>query len=135
MQILRVARDIDSRVVHFLLMRLSGSVFAWVGDEALSFEELHVALPPRDSSSADGCPTTCVMGSLDGVSGEVAQKLSIRFGEPIFLSVNVPNADEEGRLLLGVQKHLIELLAVREDWPGEPRAAEPSEDCVRSAVL
>ncbi|CAE8604337.1 unnamed protein product [Polarella glacialis] len=99
------------RTIHFHVTLLEGSCFLWVGGAGLGLNDLQVAVPTK----YDPIPSVAsIIGDSDGPGGNLAQKLSRKFGMLVFMSYNIPESEPE--MMLAVQKEssnlLTELLAV-----------------------
>eukprot|EP00386_Alphamonas_edax_P011054 GDKI01035255.1.p1 GENE.GDKI01035255.1~~GDKI01035255.1.p1 ORF type:complete len:195 (-),score=41.16 GDKI01035255.1:35-550(-) len=103
------------RPVFFYFIRLEGSVFIWVGERNFEFTDFHVALPSR--SRDDPLPATCLYGDLDSLGNDLSSKLSSKFNEPLYVSINVNECDDEMRLF--IHKHLLHQLKNRHTWGTE----------------
>eukprot|EP00928_Gymnodinium_smaydae_P070054 TRINITY_DN53997_c0_g1_i1.p2 TRINITY_DN53997_c0_g1~~TRINITY_DN53997_c0_g1_i1.p2 ORF type:complete len:162 (+),score=32.21 TRINITY_DN53997_c0_g1_i1:48-488(+) len=100
---------------------LDGSVFLWVGDQALGLEHLQVAVPTKYET----LPSVAgLRGDIEGPGGGMAQMLSKRFKMLIFLSFNLSNADPE--LMLNVQREAATFLAGVLGMPSKAPAPVPA---------
>ncbi|XP_049621048.1 proteasome assembly chaperone 4 [Suncus etruscus] len=85
------------RPVHFHVMRLTGSLFLWVG-AAPQLRNLAVAVCSRYDSIP--VATSLFGDASDTASASLAQRLARKTSKQVFVSYNLPNTDSNFALLV-----------------------------------
>ncbi|PHJ16188.1 hypothetical protein CSUI_009997 [Cystoisospora suis] len=94
-----------TQVIRFLFIRMSQALWIWVGDQKELLADLEAAFPMGSRGGTQAAACTCLFSSnIEASSGALASKLAARFGQPVFLSVNVAGAD--GPLMIFIQQVL-----------------------------
>ncbi|EDO37073.1 predicted protein, partial [Nematostella vectensis] len=80
------SRELVDKVVHFQVLKMSGSLYFWIGTSA-SLSNLCVAMQTKYE---DMPATSCLLGTIaDVTSSTLAQKLAKRTKKQIFVSYNL----------------------------------------------
>ncbi|XP_022442266.1 proteasome assembly chaperone 4 isoform X1 [Delphinapterus leucas] len=93
------------QLVHFHVMRLTDSLFLWVGATP-HLRNLSVAMCTRYVSAAGGLwdpipVSTALLGDMsDTTSTGLAQRLARKTSKQVFVSYNLPNTDSSFTLLV-----------------------------------
>jgi len=107
MHVQEFCSDIGERTIYYHLLKMSGSVYVWVGTDQANMGSLVAALATRVGPPA----SATLLGPSSVCShawSQVAQRLHSRTGQQVLLSVNLPS---DG-LLEHVEQRLLEELCM-----------------------
>jgi hypothetical protein len=112
--------------VFFQLYVLEGVVYLWIGAEDTRFDSLGVGVPAAKGAGSKAMPSaTTLLGGGGGDAGSqlLAQRLSRKFGLPVFVSLNVRD-DPQVRFF--AEKEALRALAEHVTPAGEPAQTPPT---------
>ncbi|KAK1937218.1 hypothetical protein X943_000209 [Babesia divergens] len=83
---------VHDQAFNVLALKYDRGVYIWVGDESCVCNELHCGFPLKNIQGEQSVASTLI-GNLDSISADISKSLAKRFGEAVFVSVNVQEAD------------------------------------------
>jgi len=98
---------IDENVIHVHVLQLNKSALIWINSSEISMKNLVVAMPT--SFSKDSTSVNLLGDRSSATSCTLAQRLSTRTNQQIFVSINFP--DFSSNFLNKIEPFLVEILS------------------------
>ncbi|EDO05688.1 proteasome assembly chaperone 4 [Babesia bovis T2Bo] len=92
MEVHKASFSVYDKTLNVMSVELKSGVYIWVGDESLTFQDLHCGFPNTTIQGEDTLGTTLI-GDLDAISSDISKALAKKLNIPVFLSLNYDETD------------------------------------------